>query len=132
MKESVVNRIRKLSRFVAVLVVCVLTSVTYASSAQSSSTFGEDGKTLTIPDSIYSLLTEEVDKDFRLYDLEQYAPSIQKLYSAEHLDLPFATEGDFNGDGQKDLALMGYTTAAKASRTYVVVITSHSTAPAIV
>lgn len=47
---------------------------------------------------------------FVLYDIDEYAGAVIDMFKDDAGMLPMATFGDFNGDGKKDLALLGHDT----------------------
>lgn len=48
------------------------------------------------------------DKDFQVFPLKSFPPTVIGLFRDAKDELPMAVGGDFNGDGQKDFAVMGY------------------------
>ena len=48
------------------------------------------------------------DADFKVFPLKSFPPTVIGLFRDAKDELPMAVGGDFNGDGEKDYAVMGY------------------------
>ncbi len=48
------------------------------------------------------------DKEFKVFTLKSFPPTVIGLFRDAKDELPMAVGGDFNGDGKKDFAVMGY------------------------
>lgn len=48
------------------------------------------------------------DKEFKVFPLKSFPPTVIGLFRDAKDELPMAVGGDFNGDGKKDFAVMGF------------------------
>ena len=90
------------------LLFAALSSITVSNLALAEIVFNKPQKgEVQINEDLQKTLAQW-DKDFKVFPLKSFPPTVIGLFRDAKDELPMAVGGDFNGDGKKDFAVMGF------------------------